>query len=293
MTSAFDRATWLRERITHGPLVLLPGIANALGARVVEDLGFEALYVSGAGVANTFLGTPDIGLITLSELAMHVAAIRDAVDIPIVVDADTGFGNVVNVVHTVQVLERAGADALQLEDQVSPKRCGHFEGKAVITTEEMEQKIKAAVEARSTNLVIIARTDARAVEGLDAALERGQAYMDAGADAVFIEAPSSKDELLSLPRRLAVPHVVNLVDGGKTPLLPVIELSEFRIALFANLSLQASVRAMQDVLGALKEHGAITTSMRGAIVDWNERQRLVRKPEFDALESRLGTRRER
>lgn len=279
---------WLRERIRVGPLLVLPGVANALGARVVEDLGFEALYVSGAGIANTFLGAPDIGLVTLSELAMHVAAIRDAVRIPLIVDADTGFGNALGVAHTVRALERAGADALQLEDQTSPKKCGHFEGKSVISKEEMVQKIKAAVDTRSTDMVIVARTDARAVEGLDGALERGQAYKDAGADVVFIEAPQTEEELLSLPSRLRVPHVVNLVEGGKTPLLPVSELGDFRIALFANLSLQASMHAMQKVLGELKSEGAITESMKGSIADWSERQRLVRKPEFDELGDRYA-----
>lgn len=279
---------WLRERIRVGPLMLLPGIANALGARIVEDLGFEALYVSGAGIANTFLGAPDIGLVTLSELAMHVAAIRDAVSIPVVVDADTGFGNAVGVAHTVRVLERAGANAVQFEDQVSPKKCGHFEGKSVISRDEMVQKIKAAVDSRTSEIVIVARTDARAVEGLDAALDRARAYQDAGADAVFIEAPQTERELLSLPSRLPGPHVVNLVDGGKTPLLPLSQLGDFRIALFANLSLQASMFAMNKVLGELKREGAITDSMKSNIVDWNERQRLVRKGEFDDLERRFA-----
>lgn len=279
---------WLRSRIAKGPLLVLPGVANALGARIVEDVGFEALYVSGAGIANTFYGIPDIGLVTLTEVAAHVAAIRDAVALPIIVDADTGFGNALGVAHTVRALERAGADALQLEDQVSPKKCGHFDGKAVISADEMVQKIKAAVDTRTKEIVIVARTDARAVEGLDAALERGRAYKDAGADIVFIEAPQSEAELLSLPQRLAVPHVVNLVEGGKTPLLPLSELSDFRFALFANLSLQASMFAMHQVLSALKSEGQITPAMKERIAGWSERQRLVRKPEFDELDRRYG-----
>jgi len=279
---------WLRDRVTAGPLLVLPGVANALGARIVEDVGYEALYVSGAGIANTFFGLPDIGLVTLNDLVAHVGAIRDAVALPIVVDADTGFGNAIGVAHTVRALERAGADALQLEDQVSPKKCGHFEGKAVISPGEMVQKIRAAADARSKEIVIIARTDARAIEGLDAALERAGAYMDAGADVVFVEAPQSVEELLSLPSRLEVPHVVNLVEGGKTPLVPLSELGAFRIALFANLSLQASMHAMQSVLGELRSEGRITDAMRDRIAGWEERQRLVRKPEFDALDSRYA-----
>ncbi len=228
-------------------------------------------------------------LVTLSDLAAHVAAIRDAVEIPLVVDADTGFGNALSVVHTVRVLERAGADALQLEDQVSPKKCGHFEHKSVIAKDEMIQKIKAAVDTRSSDIVIIARTDARSVEGLDAALDRARVYQDAGADAVFVEAPQSAEELLSLPVRLRASHVVNLVEGGKTPLLPLSELGDFRIALFANLSLQASMFAMNQVLGELKREGSITDSIREHIVGWDERQRLVRKPSFDELERRYSS----
>jgi 2-methylisocitrate lyase-like PEP mutase family enzyme len=276
--------TWLRDRIMGGPLLVLPGAANALGARIIEEAGFEAAYVSGAGIANTYLAVPDIGLITLSELCAHVAAMRDAVALPLIVDGDTGFGNAVGVAHAVRLLERAGADALQLEDQVFPKKCGHFEGQAIIAADEMVQKIKAAVDARSKDMLIIARTDARAIEGLDAALERGQQYKEAGADVIFIEAPQSREELLSIPTLLPIPQVVNLVEGGKTPLTPLSELGDFRIALFANLTLQASMYAMSTILGELREHGEITQAMREHIAGWSERQRLVRKPVFDALD---------
>lgn len=284
-----ETTRWLRRRIADGPLIVLPGVANALGARVVEDVGFEALYVSGAGIANTFYAVPDIGLVELSDLVAHVIAIRDAVDIPIVVDADTGFGNAVGVARTIRVLERAGADAIQIEDQVSPKRCGHFERKAVVGTEEMVQKVHAAVDARSGDVVVIARTDARAVEGLEAALERASRYMEAGADVVFIEAPESKEELLSLPTQLAARHVVNLVEGGRTPLLGTDELEEFSLALFANLSLQASLGAMQEVMSELRQHGRITERMREQIAPWAERQRLVRKQIFDKLDEQYAT----
>ena len=291
MSAATSPTAGLRQRVERGPVLVVPGAANALGARVIEEVGFEAVYVSGAGIANTFFGVPDIGLVTLTEVASHVAAMRDAVALPLIVDADTGFGNAVGVAHTVRVLERAGADAIQLEDQESPKRCGHFEGKRLVSRAEMIQKVHAAVDARRDgDLVIIARTDARAVEGLDAALERAAAYVDAGADVAFIEAPQSAEELLSLPRRLAVPQVVNLVEGGRTPLLPVSDLGEFRIALYANISLQAAVFGMQTVLTQLKAHGAVTPEMRAAIVDWPERQRIVRKPSFDELEERYALR---
>ena len=280
----------LEADIDSGSLLLAPGAANALGARVIEDLNFEAVYVSGAGIANTFHGTPDIGLVTLTEVAAHVAAIRDAVDLPLLVDADTGFGNAIGVRHAVQVLERAGANALQLEDQVAPKRCGHFEGKHLVDIDEMVEKIHAAVDARlDPNLLIIARTDARAVIGLDEAVRRAAAYKQAGADILFIEAPQDEAELLALPQLIDAPQVVNLVHGGKTPILPLEKLSSFSIALFANLSLQAAIFGMQQVLGELKETGTVTPAMEAHIVGWHERQRVVRKPFFDELEHRYGT----
>ena len=174
----------LKAIVKPGAALVVPGVANALTARIVEDLGFEAAYVTGAGVSNTFLGLPDLSFLTLTQLADHVAAIRDAVDIPLIVDADTGFGNAVSVGHTVRVLERAGASCIQIEDQVFPKRCGHFEGKQVIPMNEMIAKLKAALAARrDPEFVVFARTDARSVEGIDAAIARSQAYAAAGADA--------------------------------------------------------------------------------------------------------------
>src|SRR5271155_2126191 len=186
----------LKELLARRAAVTVPGAANALFARVIEELGFEAVYVTGAGIANMLLGVPDIGLTTMTEVRETVAAIADAVSIPIIVDADTGYGNAVNVVRTVRALERAGAAGIQIEDQVFPKKCGHFAGKDVITRDEMVQKIKAAVDARhEPSLQIVARTDARAVEGLERALDRALAYIAAGADATFVEAPTNFEEL--------------------------------------------------------------------------------------------------
>src|SRR6202790_3483740 len=210
--------TRLKDLISRRQALTVPGSPNALFARVVEDLGFSAVYVTGAGIANMHLGAPDIGLTTLTEVASTVAAISDAVSLPIIVDADTGFGNAVNMVRTIRVLERAGAAGIQIEDQVFPKRCGHFAGKEVIALDQMVQKIKAAVDARKDqDLQIIARTDARAIEGLDRAIERAQAFAEVGADMTFVEAPLSLAELDSIPRRMAVPQVANVVYGGKTP----------------------------------------------------------------------------
>src|SRR5258705_934227 len=206
---------------------ILPGTPNALFARVIAAHGFPAVYVTGAGIANMSLGVPDIGLVTLTELTDHVAAIADAVDVPILADADTGFGNPINVGRTVRLLERAGAAGIQLEDQVFPKKCGHFSGKQVIPAAEMVQKIKAAVDARTDrNLQIVARTDARAIEGLDAAIARAQAFAEAGADVTFVEAPLDAAEMARIARDISVPQIANMVFGGLTPQLAQSELAQ-------------------------------------------------------------------
>jgi 2-methylisocitrate lyase-like PEP mutase family enzyme len=279
----------LRNILTPGAAVLLPGAANALTARVIEDAGFSALYVTGAGIANTYLGTPDIGLTTATEIADHVWRIRDAVSIPLVVDADTGFGNALNVQRTVRLLERAGAGAIQIEDQVFPKRCGHFEGKDVIPASEMVRKIQAAVDARQhDSTLILARTDAYAIEGLSGAVERAAMYRDAGADLLFVEAPQTTAELGAIPSRVPGPHICNLVFGGKTPLLPRDQLGGMGYAgvLYANAALQAAVKAMARVLGHLHSSGTLA-GMEDALVSFDERQRLVNHARFKALEERF------
>ena len=279
----------LKHAISERRALLVPGAANALTARVIEDLGFEAIYLTGAGLANTELGVPDIGLVTLTELARATDAIAGATTLPLIVDADTGFGNAINVAHTVRILERAGAAAIQLEDQSFPKRCGHFAGKELIRAAERVGKIEAAVDARgSADCLIIARTDARAVEGLDAAISRALAYAKAGADVTFVEAPESPVELAEIPRRLAVPQVANMVVGGKTPLATQAELSSmgYGLVLYANAALQASVLAMQEVLRALRRDGSLA-AVSNRLAGFAERQRLVGKPDWDALELRF------
>ena len=281
----------LKEIVARRAAVQAPGAANALFARVIEDLGFEVVYVTGAGIANMHLGAPDIGLTTLTEIANAVSAIADAVALPLVVDADTGFGNAVNMVRTVRVLERAGAAGLQIEDQVFPKKCGHFAGKGVVPLDEMVQKVKAAVDARhDPDLQIIARTDARAVEGLDRAIARAQAYIDAGADIAFVEAPTGKDELARIAREVKAPHVANIVFGGKTPDPGQAELARmgFSLVLYANAALQAAVQAANEVLGALKRDGSLE-GVRDRLASFEERQRVVQKPAWDALEARFRT----
>jgi len=281
----------LRDMLRPGAALLLPGVSNALAARVVADLGFSAAYVTGAGIANSYLGIPDNGLVTLSELANHVAAIRDVFEGPLVVDADTGFGNALNMVRTVQVLERAGADALQIEDQVFPKRCGHFSDKEVIPPAEMVAKVKAAVDARRDgDLVIIARTDAIAPEGFEAAIARANAYREAGADVTFVEAPTSMEQIADIPRRLPWPQLMNIVLGGRTPELPNEKLKALGYAgvIYANVALQAAVLGMQAALGELRRQGHMGEAIK-LVADFAERQRLVNKDAFDALERKYAT----
>ncbi len=268
--------------------VLVPGAFNALSARVVEDLGFEAIYVTGAGVTNMWFGLPDQGFMGLAEIADHTARIRDAVALPLIVDADTGFGNALNVRHTVRVLERAGADCIQLEDQVAPKRCGHFAGKEVIALDEAVGKIKAAVDARrDADLLVMARTDAAATQGVEAAIERAQRFAEAGADILFVEAVTTAEDVRALPRRLDRPQLMNLVIGGRTPIVDAGELGAlgYGFVLYANAALQGAVAGMQKVLGLLRDTGRVDED-RSIVTPFAERQRLVGKPQWDELERR-------
>lgn len=281
----------LRRTLGERRAVLVPGVPNALGARIVADLGFEAVYLSGAGVTNTFLGMPDLGFIGLAELAQHASAIRDAVDLPLIIDGETGFGNALNVRHAVRVLERAGVNAIQIEDQVMPKRCGHFSGKDVVPVAEMESKIKSAVDARSDeNLLIIARTDARAEHGFDAAVERAGRFIEAGADLTFVEAPESVDEIRKLPKALSAPQVINMVIGGKTPIIGAEELKTmgFGLVLYANALLQGAIVGMMKALSELKKNGRLDEKST-TVAAFEERQRLVHKSFYDLLERRYAT----
>lgn len=271
--------------------VIVPGAFNALSARVIEDLGFEAIYVTGAGVTNMNLGLPDQGFMGLAEIAEVTGRIRDAVGLPLIVDADTGFGNALNVRHAIRTLERAGADCVQLEDQVSPKRCGHFNGKDVIGTAEMVGKIKAAVDARhDPDFLIMARTDARSVHGFEAAIERAQAFAEAGADILFVEAVTSAEEIRALPKRLGPPQLMNMVIGGKTPIFGADELAAlgYGVVLYANAALQGALAGMQKALTVLRDDKRVNEDP-ALVVPFAERQRLVGKPVWDALEKRYSS----
>ena len=287
---ALHPGTALRRKVEARRGLMVPGAANALAARVIEQLGFEAVYLSGAGLTNTFYGLPDLGFVGLADIAQHTAAIRDAVALPIIVDADTGFGNALNVRHSVRTLERAGANAIQLEDQASPKKCGHFEGKALVSLQEMAGKVRAAVDARlHPDFLVIARTDAASVEGIDAAIARAVAYAQAGADLTFVEAPESLEALRRIPREIACPQLVNVVIGGKTPTLPASEFAAmgFGLVLYANAALQGAVHGMQQALQALQQEGRLDESS-GLVATFAERQALVRKSAFDDLERRYA-----
>jgi 2-methylisocitrate lyase-like PEP mutase family enzyme len=288
-----DEKKALRALIHKGAGLVVPGAANAVAARIIEEVGFPAAYVTGAGIANSFLGAPDIGLLSLTELAQHVAAMREAVALPLIVDADTGFGNALNAARAVKVLERAGASAIQLEDQEFPKRCGHFAGKRVIPARTMAQKVRAACEARlDADFLVIARTDALAVAGIEDALERAQLYIEAGADVTFVEAPRTRADMARIVQ-LPAPQLVNLVAGGLTPMLPRDELARlgFAIALYANAALQAAMQAMMTVLRHLGAHGSLD-GVAPLLMDFTERQAIVGKPRYDALEQRYADERQ-
>lgn len=283
-----QRHTRLRELLAPGAAVMIPGAANGLTAQLVDQVGFDTFIVPGAAIANFSLGVPDLGFVTATELVGHLALVRDVVDLPIIVDADTGFGGPLNVYRTVRLLERAGVNGIMIEDQVSPKRCGHFSGKEVIPKAEMVQKLRAALDARSDpGLVVIARTDARAVHGLEDALDRAAAYRDAGADVLFVESPLSADELEQIPKAVPGPHLCNMVFGGRTPIMGREDLGALGYAgvFVANAVIHAAMRSMLNVLQHLKDKGTLAGA-EDQMVSFAERQSLVGMEFFEKLADR-------
>lgn len=250
----------LREMIAGREPVLAPGCYDALSARLVEEAGFPAAYMTGFGSSAGYLGRADVGLMTMAEMVDNARRIVDAVDIPVIADADTGYGNPINVIRTVQAYEKAGVAAIHIEDQVAPKKCGHMEGKQVIAPQEMAAKIRAAADARtSTDFLLIARTDARAVEGLDAAIDRARLYRQAGADILFVEAPQSEAEIRAIASAFPkVPLLFNYAEGGKTPAVAHELLAElgFAIIIFPISTLLAATKAMRGVLQKIKQDGS-------------------------------------
>jgi 2-methylisocitrate lyase-like PEP mutase family enzyme len=276
----------LKQLLARRQLLIAPGVFDGLSARLVEEAGFEAIYLSGGAVARS-MGVPDIGLLTMSEVIERAAQVVSAVKIPVIADAATGYGNAMNLVRAVREFERAGVAAIHIEDQVTPKRCGHLEGKEVISLAEMEKKLIAALESRTDpDFAIIGRTDARAIHGLKDAIQRGKSFAGLGVDAVFVEAPESEAELETIARSITeVPLMVNMFKGGKTPLLPASRLEKmgFRIAIFPSETQRAAIHSMREALTLLKRDGS-TEAMDDRLTTFKERDRIVGLEEWERLE---------
>jgi len=271
--------TELRQLVSRPSVLVAPGVYDGLTATIATDAGFEALYLSGAAIAYTRYGRPDIGLVSMSEVADVIRCVQDRVATPLIVDADTGYGNALNVQRTMRVFERAGASALQLEDQTFPKRCGHLADKSVISAEEMCGKIKAAVDARSSEAtLVIARTDALANEGLERAVERAMSYAEAGADILFVEAPKTREQLSKLTALLGPvrPLIANMVEGGETPLFDAKDLGQlgFRIVIFPGGIVRALAHAASEYYASLRKHGS-NTPFRDRMYDFNALNGIV------------------
>ena len=281
------RAARLRERLTQAEILVAPGVPDALAARIAERAGFEAVYFTGAGFSYTHLGAPDLGLVSLSETVWRLGAIAEATRLPVIADGDTGYGNALNIGRTVHEFERAGAAAIQIEDQTFPKRCGHLTGKTLISVEEMVGKLRAAADARRSEMLIIGRTDARGVEGFEAALERAHRYKDAGADVLFLEAPESLAELERIARDLPPPAMANMVEGGATPMTTAAELGAmgFRLVIFPGAAVRVSAAAMLRMMTTLRKQGT-TASLRDEMLSFQELNDLLGLPEFQRREER-------
>lgn len=276
----------LRRRIAANGLVVCPGVTNPLHARMAEEVGFRAVFVTGSGVANAEFGVPDLGLVTMTEMLEVCRRIAASVMIPAIVDIDTGYGGALNVMRTVAEFEAAGVAAVLLEDQVNPKRCGYFSGKQLVSAQEMVERVIAAGEARTDpGLLIIARTDAIAVEGFRAAIQRAHTYVEAGADAVFVAAAQSLEELRAIPREFEVPAVANMVEAGKMPLVPGAELAEmgYALVLYADAVFRAATAAALRALRTIHGTGS-SAALQVEMLGWEERQSLVRLPEFQTRE---------
>src|SRR5712664_3052081 len=277
----------MRALVARHGYTMVPGAYDTLTARLVEQAGFAAVYLTGGGYSRAN-GYPDLGLLTLNENARFIGLTVEAVQIPVIADADTGYGNAINVIRTVREYEKSGVAGFHIEDQVSPKKCGHYEGKEVISVGEMIGKIHAAVDTRQDpDLVIIARSDARAIEGLEAAIDRVNAYLEAGADVGFVEAPQDVEELRVVGRQVKGPALVNVFEGGKTPMLPAGELEAmgFRLGIYPSQTHRAAIRAAQRVLTALKEDGD-TRRIEGDLATFQEREDAVGTARWRALEDK-------
>lgn len=278
-----------KELLRNDGILIMPGAFDGMSSRLVEETGFQAMLATGAGISNSQLGWADVGLTTMTEVAQAVARMADVTTVPILADGDTGYGNAINVIRMVKEFERAGAAGIQLEDQIAPKKCGHFAGKGVISKQEMVYKIKAIIDTRQDpDLVIVARTDSRAVNGLDDALDRAYAYAEAGADVTFVEAPQSIEELERITRELkGIPQMANMVEGGLTPILSAQELQDigFKIMICANTALRGAMKGARASLEALYQNRS-QKDLGHLICTWEERQQLVKLHEIKKLEEK-------
>jgi len=280
----------LRNILVREETILVPGAYDALSAKILKQAGFEVIYMTGSGVTASLIGWPDVGILSMAEMVNQVRNIVNATDLPLICDADNGYGNAINVLRTVKEFERAGAAGIHIEDQVFPKRCGHFEGKQVIPAEEMAKKIEAAIYARKDkDFLIIARTDARSVLGLDEALRRANLYVDAGADMIFLEAPESLEELQTISGKLThIPLLVNMVEGGKTPILPFEELKKmgFKIVLYPTSGIRAVAKILQELATHLKKHKD-TKQFEERLVTFEGRNRITGLAQIKEMEKKF------
>lgn len=287
-----QNAPRLAELLRAQEPILAPGAYDALTARLIERAGFAAVYMTGFGTSASLLGRPDVGLLTMSQMVDNARRIAQAVTVPVIADADTGYGNPLNVIRTVQEYELAGVSAIHIEDQITPKKCGHMENKQVVAPSEMAEKIRAAVEARSSDdFLIIARTDARAVEGLESAMRRGRVYREAGADILFIEAPQNEDEVAQVARAFPnVPLLFNWAEGGKTPPLPLERIRElgYRIVIFPISALMTAAKAVRQVLAEIKTEGTPGRIFSDAS-SFREFNEMIGLDEIQRLEKRFAT----
>jgi carboxyvinyl-carboxyphosphonate phosphorylmutase len=283
-------STKLRQLFQTGKMIVVPGAHDALTAKIIGKTGFDAVYMTGYGQAASHLGNPDVGLLTMSEMVARANAIVEAAGVPVIADADTGFGNAINVKRTVREYEKAGVAVIQLEDQVMPKKCGHMVGRQVIPKEEMVGKIKAAVDTRTdSDFMIMARTDARTIQGIDAAIERGLAYQEAGADIIFIESPESKEEMIMINKAIKVFTLANMVEGGRTPMLPNKELEAmgYNLVIYPTASTYLTTKAMMTLMETLKKEGT-TASMIPEMVTFSEFNDLIGLTEIRELEAKYS-----
>jgi 2-methylisocitrate lyase-like PEP mutase family enzyme len=286
---AEKNSTRLRAMLDGGGTLLAPGVYNGLSARLVQQAGFAVAYASGGAIARS-TGVPDLGLLTLSEVVARLAGIVDAVDIPVIADADTGYGNALNAQRTIREFERAGVAALHLEDQTFPKRCGHYDDKTIVPLREMAQKLRAARDAATDpDLILIARTDALAVEGMDGAVARAQAYAEAGADVIFVEAPTTLAQIEEIARRVPQPKLINMFQGGKTPLVPLADLTArgYQIVIIPSDLQRAAMGAMMAVLEVIRRDGN-SAAYNGPLPTFQQREEVIGTADWMAKDKQYG-----